>query len=76
MKLESYQNSKTIYSLQGNQKIIRDTFVLQKDNIQPDPIIEEVQPEIKVVMSGEPSLEIISEELSIEDTQIKKTKKK
>jgi len=55
------ENKRTFYSPQGNQTIIRDTVVPQINPPQPEPI-QEIEPEIEVKMSGEPTLDILAEE--------------
>ena len=63
MSLNPWETQKTYFTTNGNISFIRDT---------PNPIItpsiveekvEETQPEIEVVMSGEPILEILAEEI-------------
>ena len=72
MSLNPWETQKTYFTTNGNVSFIRDT---------PKPIItspvveekvEETQPEIEVVMSGEPTLEILAEEIPA----TKNTKKK
>ena len=41
LKLGPFENSRTFYSNQGNQTVIRDTFTKQIDSPQPEPIKEE-----------------------------------
>ena len=74
MKLNSWENSKIVYASNGNTSYIRDA--VKPLMVDQPTVIEEITPEIEVVMSGEPSLEIINEELPIEETLVKKIKTK
>jgi hypothetical protein len=67
--LGPFENSRTFYSTKGNQTVIRDTVTPQFDPPQPEPV-KEAEPEVEVIMSGEPTLEIIAE-----IPALKKTKK-
>jgi hypothetical protein len=73
MDLNSWENSKTYFNAGGNQTFIRDNT---KPIVLPSEPTEIPQPEIEVIMSEEPSLEFLKEELSIEETIVKKYKKK
>jgi hypothetical protein len=70
LKLGPLENSRTFYSSKGNQTVIRDTFVNQTPPPQPEPV-KEIEPEVEIKMSGEPTLEILAE-----DPALKTTKKK
>lgn len=62
-KLNPFENSRTFFNPKGtNTTIIRDTVVNQIPSSQPEPI-QEVEPEIEVKMSGEPTLDILAEEI-------------
>jgi hypothetical protein len=54
------ENSRTFYSNKGTQTVIRDTITPQFDPPQPEPV-KEAEPEVEVIMSEEPTLEIIAE---------------
>jgi hypothetical protein len=54
------ENSRTFYSPKGNQTIIRDT-VNPQFNIPQPTLVNETEPEIEVIISEEPTLEIIAE---------------
>jgi hypothetical protein len=58
-KLGLFENARTFFSTKGNTTVIRDTFVNQTPPPQPETLPE---PEIEVVISGEPTLEILAEE--------------
>jgi hypothetical protein len=73
MDLNSWENSKTYFNAGGNQTFIRDNT---KPIVLPSEPTEIPQPEIKVVMNGEPSLEFLKEEVPVGETIIKKSKKK
>ena len=76
MELGKFENSRTFFSLKGNQKVVRDTFVNQTSSPteQPKEKIKQEEPQIEVKMSGEPSLEDIQTEVSAsKKTRIKKT---
>ncbi len=60
LRLGPLENSRTFYSPKGNQTVIRDTFTPQINPPQPEPV-KETEPEVEVIMSGEPTLEIIAE---------------
>jgi hypothetical protein len=59
-KLGPLENSRTFYDRTGHTTIIRDTVVNQTS--PPEPV-QEVKPEIEVKMSGEPTLDILAEEI-------------
>jgi len=62
MALNPWETQKTYFTNNGNVSFIRDT---SKPIISPPIVeeqIEEIQPEIEVIMSGEPTLEILAEE--------------
>jgi hypothetical protein len=59
--LGPFENSRTFYSNKGTQTVIRDTVTPQFDPPQPEPV-KEAEPEVEVIMSGEPTLEILAEE--------------
>jgi hypothetical protein len=61
LKLGPLENSRTFYSPKGNQTVIRDTVTPQFNPPQPEPV-KETEPEVEVIMSGEPTLEILAEE--------------
>ena len=61
------ENKRTFYSPKGNQTIIRDTVVTQITIPQPESV-QEVEPEIEVKMSGEPTLDILAEEIPASKT--------
>jgi hypothetical protein len=62
-KLNPFENSRTFFNPKGtNTTIIRDTVVNQTPTSQPEPV-QEIEPEIKVKMSGEPTLDILAEEI-------------
>lgn len=65
--LGPFENSRTFYSNKGTQTVIRDTVTPQFDPPQPEPV-KETEPEVEVIMSGEPTLEIIAEEKSAPKT--------
>ena len=73
MDLNSWENSKTYFNAGGNQTFIRDNT---KPIVLSSEPTEIPQPEIKVVMNGEPSLEFLKEEVPVGETIIKKSKKK
>ena len=58
-RLGPLENARTFFTPKGNTTIIRDTVVNQSPPPQPEILPE---PEIEVVMSGEPTLEILAEE--------------
>ena len=58
-RLGPLENARTFFTPKGNTTIIRDTVVNQTPSPQPETLPE---PEIEVVMSGEPTLEILAEE--------------
>ena len=58
-RLGPLENARTFFTPKGNTTIIRDTVVNQTPPPQPETLPE---PEIEVVMSGEPTLEILAEE--------------
>jgi len=58
-RLGSLENARTFFTPKGNTTIIRDTVVNQTPPPQPETLPE---PEIDVVMSGEPTLKILAEE--------------
>jgi hypothetical protein len=58
-RLGPLENARTFYSPKGNTTVVRDTVVNQTPPPQPETLPE---PEIEVVMSGEPTLEILAEE--------------
>ena len=61
-KLNPFENSRTFFNPKGTDTtIVRDTVVNQTPSPQPEPI-QEIEPEIKVKMSGEPTLDILAEE--------------
>ncbi len=60
LRLGPLENSRTFYSPKGNQTVIRDTFTPQTNTFHPEPV-KETEPEVEVIMSGEPTLEIIAE---------------
>ena len=53
-KLGPFNNRITV----GYPTIIKDTIKNQVDPVQPE---QEVKPEIEIIMSGEPSLDILNE---------------
>ena len=59
LKLGPFENSRTFYSNQGNQTIIRDTFTKQIDHCQPEPIKEEE------IIEEKPQVEEIEQEVKI-----------
>jgi hypothetical protein len=61
-KLGPLENARTFYSPKGNTTVVRDTVVTQINPPQPEPT-PEVEPEMGVVMSEEPTLEIIVEKI-------------
>ncbi len=62
-KLNPFENSRTFFNPKGtNTTIIRDTVVNQTPTSQPEPV-QEIEPEIEVKMSGEPTLDILAEEI-------------
>ena len=74
LKLGPLENSRTFYSPKGNQTVIRDTYTSQVNPPQPEPV-KEIEPEIEVIMSGEPTLEILAEEKSAPKTPKKKNER-
>jgi len=60
MKLNPFENSRTFFTRNSQQTVIRDTFVNQSNPPQEE-IKEEIEPEIEVKMSGEPTLDVIQE---------------
>lgn len=62
LKLGPLENSRTFYSPKGNQTVIRDTSTPQFNHFQPEPV-KEAEPEVEVKMSGEPTLDILAEEI-------------
>jgi hypothetical protein len=60
LRLGPLENSRTFYSPKGNQTVIRDTYIPQSNPPQQEPV-KEAEPEVEVIMSGEPTLEIIAE---------------
>jgi hypothetical protein len=62
-KLNPFENSRTFFNPKGtNTTIVRDTVVNQIPTPQPEPV-QEIEPEIEVKMSGEPTLDILAEEI-------------
>jgi len=61
LKLGPLENSRTFYSPKGNQTVIRDTVTPQFNPPQHEPV-KEAEPEVEVIISGEPTLEILAEE--------------
>jgi hypothetical protein len=62
-KLNPFENSRTFFNPKGtNTTIVRDTVVNQTPTSQPEPV-QEIKPEIEVKMSGEPTLDILAEEI-------------
>lgn len=74
LKLGPLENSRTFYSSKGNQTVIRDTFVNQTSPSQPEPV-KEAEPEVEIIMSGEPTLEILAEEKPAPKTPKKKNER-
>jgi hypothetical protein len=70
LKLGPLENSRTFYSLKGNQTVIRDTHTPQVNPPQPEPV-KETEPEVEVKMSDEPTLEIIAEQPAPKNTRKK-----
>jgi len=64
------ENSRTFYSPKGNQTVIRDTYTPQVNAPQPEPV-KEIEPEVEVKMSGEPTLEILAENPAPKNTRKK-----
>lgn len=62
-KLGPLENARTFYSPKGNTTVIRDMVVAQTLPPQSEPI-QEIEPEIEIVMNGEPTLDILAEEKS------------
>jgi hypothetical protein len=62
-KLNPFENSRTFFNPKGtNTTIVRDTVVNQTPTSQPEPV-QEIEPEIKIKMRGEPTLDILAEEI-------------
>jgi len=55
------ENSRTFYSPKGNQTVIRDTSVPQRNTPQPEPI-KETESVAEEIVIDEPTLEIIAEQ--------------
>jgi len=70
LRLGPLENSRTFYSPKGNQTVIRDTFTPQVNSHQPEPV-KEIEPEVEVKMSGEPTLEILAENPAPKNTRKK-----
>ena len=66
-KLGPFENARTFYSPKGNTTVIRDTVVPQSPSPQQEFIYEE-EPKSEVKMSGEPTLDILAEEISAPKT--------
>jgi hypothetical protein len=60
-KLGPLENARTFYNSKGNTTIVRDTVVNQVPSNNPEPV-QEIEPEIEIKMSGEPTLDILAEE--------------
>ena len=54
------ENSRTFYSPKGNQTVIRDTSVPQRNIPQPEPV-KETEPIVEEIVVDEPTLEILAE---------------
>ena len=72
MALNPWENQKTYFTGAGNVSFIRDTPTPIVSSPVVEEKVEEPQPEIEVVISGEPTLEILAEE----KPALKNTKKK
>jgi hypothetical protein len=72
--LGPFENSRTFYSPKGNQTIIRDTVTPQLNTPQHEPV-KEAEPEVEVKMSGEPTLDILAEEIPAPKTTKKKNER-
>ena len=62
MELGKFENSRTFHAPKGNQKVIRDVNPVQVTKLTP-PTPKE-KPQIEIKMSGEPSLEKVTQPIS------------
>ena len=61
-KLNPFENSRTFFNPKGtNTTVVRDAVVNQVPSSPSEPI-QEIEPEVEVKMSGEPTLDILAEE--------------
>jgi len=68
LKLGPLENSRTFYSVKGNQTVIRDTYTPQVNPPQPEPV-KETEPVVEVIVNEEPTLEITAEETAPKTTK-------
>jgi len=67
-KLNPFENSRTFFNPKGTDTtIVRDTVVNQTPTSHSEPI-KEIEPEVKIIVSGEPTLDILAEEISAPKT--------